>query len=182
MKQNQYGHGYEKKSVKKFFWVRRFLMSRSGSGKQTYSFLWPSDIIKRGGYILCYVKHLIDTDEAWHNGFSVFYPLVICAHKNWIEIKTDSFQQTLSFWKHKYMARSIRWSVWRRFLSEENWGNLCDCLGSIGTLVWARFGGTNPSRSRIWLGVTICFKFFAFEFCIQINSIKTFVCIYLLQS
>jgi hypothetical protein len=24
-----------------------------------------------------------------------FYPLVICARKNWIEIKTDSFQQTI---------------------------------------------------------------------------------------
>ena len=84
----------------------------------------------------------------------------------------------LSFWKHKNMARSIRWSVWRRFLSEENWWNLCDCLRLIGTLVWARFGGTNPSRSRIWIRVKICYKFFAFEFCIQINSIKTFVCIY----
>jgi hypothetical protein len=55
----------------------------------------------------------------------------------------------LSFWKHKNMARSIRWSVWRRFLSEENWWNLCDCLRPIGTLVWARFGGTNPSRSIV---------------------------------
>jgi hypothetical protein len=33
----------------------------------------------------------------------------------------------LLFWKHKNMARSIRWSVWRRFLSEENWWNLYDC-------------------------------------------------------
>ena len=90
-----------------------------------------------------YVKHLIDTDEAWHNGFSFFYHLLICARKNWIEIKTDSFQQTLSFWKHKNMALSISWSVWRRILSEENWWNLCDCLRPIGTLVWARFGGTN---------------------------------------
>jgi hypothetical protein len=66
-----------------------------------------------------------------------------------IEIKTDSFQQTLSFWKHKNMARSISWSVWRRFLSEENWWNLCDCLRLIGTLVWAWFGGTNPRLKNI---------------------------------
>ena len=105
-----------------------------------FTFTFHFNVIKQLGHKTEYVclpepdrlvKHLIDTDEAWHNGFSVFYPLVICARKNWIEIKTDSFQQTLSFWKHKNMVRSIRWSVWRWFLSEENGWNLCDCLRFI---------------------------------------------------
>jgi hypothetical protein len=41
----------------------------------------------------------------WHNGFSVFYPLVICARKNWFEIKTDSFQQTIVLKTQKHSTK-----------------------------------------------------------------------------
>ena len=61
-----------------------------------------------------------------------FFTLSSSVHvKTGLKSRPIVSNRLLSFWKHKNMARSIRWSVWRQFFSEENWWNLYDCLRFI---------------------------------------------------